>query len=647
MCGIAGFVKSAKSTLDCNDYVNQIASILEHRGPDGFGTWRNDANDLYLTHRRLSILELSPLGKQPMTSKSGRYIITFNGEIYNYLELKKKLAKQNVAIVSNSDTEVLLAGIEAWGVEATLNAIEGMFAFCLFDQEQQKIILARDRMGEKPLFYGFIDGNFMFTSELRVLKYFQSKLKTSSSALSYYFKYGYIPYPLSVYEGIYKLVPGCYFEFSLEQLRQQQSFSPYPDNLHSNRPHQYWKMEFNMSEQAISNPKEQLHDILKTTISHQLLSDVPLGSFLSGGIDSTLVTAIASKISKTPLKTFTVGFTDKDYNESNFAKLISEHLGTNHHEYIMDPNDILELMPKFGKIVDEPLANPSIIPSYLLSKFAREHVTVCLSGDGGDELFCGYNRYLYADKVDNVMSRLSFLPKALPGKIVGSIPKALLLNIVKLANKNKSISNLEGKLQKLVEISSLNSKQEIYDYLLSFWNINELMPSPTTSAYVDQLYNLPNTDHYIESMMHIDAHTYLPGDNLQKVDTASMLASLETRLPLLNHRLIEFSQKIPVSDKLKFGKSKWPLRDILYEYVPKNLVERPKMGFSVPLAGWLRNDLKEFAGDIFNSSSLDKFDFLNTKTVRKTWQEHLTGKYNWDLKLWSILVYLQWHNENL
>lgn len=655
MCGIAGILDSGISSELLEEKGKQMMQSLFHRGPDEGGLWRSDACNLVLVHRRLSIQDLSAHGAQPMLSPSKRYCVVFNGEIYNFKDIASDLRKCGHKFTGHSDTEVLLAAIEKWGVTEAVNQFIGMFAFALWDRENKIIHLCRDRLGEKPLYYGWLGKSFYFASELKAIEKIAPKnqLEIDLEGLSGFLKNGYISAPHSIYRHIYKLIPGTVLSIPAMRDRESLQFTPWPDNS-SLSPKTYWSV-LNSANQGLSNlilnedeAIEQLDSALHNSVRRQMIADVKVGTFLSGGIDSTVVSAIAQHESSKKVRTYTIGFSEKEYDESVYAEKIARHLGTEHLSMHVRPEDVLQVVPDLSSIYDEPFADSSQIPSYLVSRLAREHVSVCLSGDGGDELFAGYNRYLWTQ---SLWGKLAPIPKPLrqlTGKAL-AIPSPIFWD--KLYQGLTSFKPDSFEKQKLVglkiqKLAGFMQQQDIfqaYDYLMSYWNDPAILMTqmPFTQLHERKI-NYPNASNFIDQAMYLDQIGYLPGDNLAKVDRASMAVSLETRLPLLSHEVVELAWRIPTSMKFKNNISKWALREVLYKYVPKEMVDRPKMGFSVPVAKWLRGELKEWAEDLLATIDTSSGSMLQKKIVQKVWAEHVSGKRDHSHRLWTILMYLSW-----
>ncbi len=650
MCGITGFYSKSPSTF--NNIIIKMNSAISHRGPDNNGTWSNENLGLVLGHQRLSIIDLSKAGNQPMRSNSGRYILTYNGEIYNHLKIRTELEKNNSNLKwrGYSDTETLLEAIDFWGVENTLNKIDGMFAFGLWDQKSHCLTLARDRVGEKPLYYGYQgEGNgkvFLFGSELKALKAhpeFRGEIDRNVIALQ--LRHNCIPAPYSIYKDIYKLTPGHYLQIKENNLKK--NFLP--------KSKSYWSLIENViygdNNQLSLNEKDIQKDLekhLKSSVQKQMISDVPLGAFLSGGIDSSTIVALMQLQSKDPIKTFTIGFSENDYSEAIYAKKIAKHLGTDHTELYVSPKNALEVIPKLSTIYDEPFSDSSQVPTFLVSQLAKQHVKVALSGDGGDELFCGYNRYIISKRFSNLFRFMPLSFRKLLSLGTKSISSQNWKKISKFIPKFKQYTNFGDQMYKGANVLNAKTMYQLYYMLCSHWQNPEqvIMNIKEPGTFLTEFKpNLEKLD-IQQQMMALDSITYLPDDILVKIDRAAMASSLETRVPFLDHKLIEYVWRIPHSFKLRQGTGKWILRQILNQYVPKNLTERPKMGFGVPLCEWLRGPLKDWAENLLNEKRLKQEGYFNPKLIRDKWEEHIHGKENWQYELWDILMFQAWVDEN-
>ena len=647
MCGIAGFLKSAPVTeQEMHATVGRMANQLVHRGPDDAGTWADAKAGIALGFRRLSIVDLSPAGHQPMQSATGRYVIVFNGEVYNFCALRTQLEPNGHRFRGHSDTEVMLSAISEWGVRAAVTKFVGMFAFAVWDRQERALRLVRDRMGIKPLYYGWAGNTFLFGSELKAIRAHPDFVpEVNRDAMALHMRYNYIPQPYSVYKGIFKLPPGC-------MLTVKADGSQRPENA---RPAPYWSAK-QVAEEGAANPFkgseqdaiEQLDALLREAVRLRMVADVPLGAFLSGGIDSSTVVALMQVQSTRPVKTFTIGFYEDTYNEATHAKAVANHLGTEHTELYLTPAEAMAVIPRLPTLYDEPFSDSSQIPTYLVSQLARTQVTVSLSGDGGDELFGGYNRYFIGR---SIWSKVGWLPR------VGRQSIARLLYGLAPQTWNKIFSladpllpprlrvQLPGdKLHRLAEMLSAKHPEGFYETLVSQWRRQaEIVPGsndlPIVLNDASEWAALPD---FSQRMMFLDLITYLPDDILTKVDRATMGVSLEGRVPILDHRVVEFAARIPVSMKIRKGQGKWLLRQVLYQYVPRELIERPKMGFGVPIDAWLRGPLREWAEDLLSEDRLRGDGYFRPEPIRRLWIEHLSGQRNWQYHLWDVLMFQAW-----
>lgn len=637
MCGIAGIYSKNKPPKLLIKIAKSMASAIFHRGPDDSGVWCKDS--IALSHQRLSILDLSKAGHQPMQSHCNRYTLVFNGEIYNHHLIKKELNILNDKISWNgeSDTEVLLSAIAYWGIEKTLQRCDGMFALALWDNAENKLFLARDRFGEKPLYYGYVKKDFVFASELKSLKIhpeFNNEL--NRVAIAKYLKFSYVPHPLSIFKGISKLPPANILCINFD------------DNSETILP--YWSLSSTIDANYSNYESiiETLHDNLNKSVADQMVADVPVGAFLSGGIDSSLIVALMQNNSKRPINTFTIGYQDSLYDESLYARSVAKHLETNHTELIVSSQDLMKVVPKLPDLYDEPFADSSQVPTYLVSKLARNTVTVALTGDGGDEVFGGYNRHLWTNNVWNNIRRL-------PQWLKYSISK--ILSTPSVNRWNKIYSLLEFIIPNRYKISLPGEKIHKISKSLSALNIEELYLSLTSiwdnadSTVLDLEKNTHKNIHYlgrnsVEQMMFLDINHYLPGDILTKVDRASMGVSLETRAPFLNHNLVEYAWNMPLNLKINQGKGKWALRKILEKYVPNNLVDRPKMGFGVPIDAWLRGSLREWSADLLDEKTIRDDGYFDFKKINLIREEHQSG-INHHHKLWNVLMFQSWLHSNI
>lgn len=642
MCGISGGLQLGLNCGEWEDVLSRMGAALRHRGPDDGGVWYDAEAGVGLVHRRLSIVDLSPAGHQPMHSADGRYVISFNGEIYNFTALRRELESYGHGFRGHSDTEVMLAAFSRWGIEAAVKRFIGMFAFAVWDAQARVLYLCRDRAGEKPLYYGWIGDTFLFGSELKALRAHPAwRGEIDRDVLPLFLRYNYVPAPYSIYKGVRKLTPGTILSVS-------------PDGAARNgncRPQPYWTAR-EAAEEGVRHPFRgsaeeavaELERLLSEVVAGQMVADVPLGAFLSGGIDSSLVVALMQAQSAAPVKTFTIGFHEAGYNEAEFAKAVAAHLKTDHTELYVTPKEAMDVIPRLPTLYDEPFADSSQIPTFLISEMTRRHVTVSLSGDGGDELFGGYNRYLWGrsiwDKIGWVPLRLR---RAAAGGVV-SISPATWDAAFGVLPRSLRHATPGDKLHKMAEILSVEDTEAMYRRLVSSWHRpGELVrggSEPPTALTDDTCW--ADLADFVQRMMYFDLITYLPDDILVKVDRAAMGVSLETRVPYLDHRVIEFAWRVPLALKIRDGKGKWLLRQVLYKYVPPVLVERPKAGFGVPIDAWLRGPLHEWAEGLLDERRLRREGYFEPGPIRKKWDEHLSGSANWMFCLWSVLMFQSW-----
>jgi asparagine synthase (glutamine-hydrolysing) len=644
MCGITGFLDTSrsKSSEQLTLIARRMSTSLRHRGPEDEGVWVDPNTGIAFGHRRLSIIDLSPMGHQPMHSASGRYVITFNGEIYNFKALRQELEQLGETFRGHSDTEIMLAAIARWGVEASLQKFNGMFAFALWDREEQTLYLSRDRAGEKPLYYGWAGKTLLFGSELKALQQHPDfRGDIDRGAIAVYLRHNYIPAPHSIYKGIYKLPAGTVL--AIRGFGSDASPKP------------YWSAKV-AAEDGIANPfrgteeeaVNQLDALLNDAVTMRMEADVPLGAFLSGGIDSSLIVAIMQANSKRPVKTFTIGFDNREFNEAESAKLVAQHIGTEHTELYVTPEEAMAVIPRLPTLYDEPFADSSQIPTFLVSQLARRNVTVSLSGDAGDELFGGYTTYQWGRSVHQ---NVGWMPRPLKAGLAKTIKPLSKLDWNALLDGRQSVvpESLRSKdinkvLSKLTGILKVNEREALYWILLSYW----MEPSSIVLGAKEPLTALTDKtkwakiDDIMHVMMYLDTIMYLPDDILVKVDRASMGVSLESRVPLLDHRIIEFAWKLPIEMKVKGTLGKVPLRNLLYRYVPKHLVDRPKKGFGVPIHEWLRGPMRSWAEDLLDESRLKNEGYFDATPIRQKWNEHVSGRRNWQAQLWAVLMFQAW-----
>jgi asparagine synthase (glutamine-hydrolysing) len=650
MCGFAGYL-GGPSEEPSKDTLKAMADAIVHRGPDSAGYWRLPRQHIGLAHRRLSVVDLSAAGHQPMHGAAERYVLVFNGEIYNHLALRRMMTAEGLDYPwrGHSDTETLLAGFELWGIQATVEKAVGMFAFAVWDRALGMLTLARDRLGEKPLYYGWQgqgrNAVFLFGSELKALKAHPAfDAGVDRAALCLQLRHGYIPAPFSIYEGIAKLIPGSLLTVSLD--------NRYPAPVH------YWRSdqaaERGTARPYAGEPAQALNDLemlLKQAVGGQMVADVPLGAFLSGGIDSSLIVALMQKQSTRPVQTFSIGFHESGYDEALHAMAVARHLGTSHEELYVTAQDAASVIPALPKLYDEPFSDSSQIPTILLSRLARRHVTVSLSGDGGDELFCGYGRYQQAAARWRQISMMPHSMRRMAAMGAGLVPSTWWDRAEHaastLAGKSFPFASLAHKVEKGAAMLASDTLHTMYPTMLAHWHD----PSSVVIGGAVHASLLTGAEHPsprlgpLQDMMLLDMQTYLPDDVLVKVDRAAMGASLETRTPFLDHRVVEFAWSMPQSLKLHDGKPKWALRQILSRHVPPSLTERPKMGFGVPIGEWLRGPLRDWGEALLDPSRLRREGYFFPEPITQKWNEHLSGRHNWQSHLWDVLMFQSWLEE--
>ena len=648
MCGFAGFITTDNALLgSLEDVASRMALAIHYRGPDDSGVWADSQSGVAIGHRRLSIIDLSEAGHQPMHSTCGRFVLAFNGEIYNYKALRAELESKGLAPawLGHSDTETLLAGFVAWGLQATLQRVVGMFALVLWDKYESTLKLARDRFGEKPLYYGWTGNGselaFIFGSELKALRaYPRFDNQINRGALALFLKYSTVPAPHSIYENVFKLQPGKILTLRVENMVNRLI-----------KIDSYWSLT-DFVRQGMDNPIQNdiqaisiLDSTLREAVALQAVADVPLGAFLSGGVDSSTIVALMQTQSDRPVQTFTVGFDVAGFDESSYAAAVARHLGTDHHEIRVTADHAQSVIPLLPTLYDEPFSDNSQIPTFLVCKAARQHVTVALSGDAGDELFGGYNRYFWAEKI---WSRVGWMPPSLRNLIgigIQQLPVGGWDALGSVLPGIHGIACLGDKAHKLAyRMKTVKNLDDLYQSLVTEWpkNIDLVKDVTDLRTQLDDpslVVGLTDSEH---RMMLWDSLTYLPDDILTKVDRAAMGVSLETRIPFLDHRVAELAWSLPLNMKIRGGEGKWVLRQVLYKYVPRKLIERPKAGFGIPVGQWLRGPLRDWAEELLNEKRLENEGYFYPMPIRQAWRQHLSCRHDWTSRLWSVLMFQAW-----
>jgi asparagine synthase (glutamine-hydrolysing) len=607
---------------------SRMADTLRHRGPDASGVWACPPAGLAFGHTRLAVIDLSPAGHQPMGSACGRFQVVYNGEIYNHQEIRRELEAYGHRFRGHSDTEVLLAAIAQWGIEGTLPRLVGMFAFACWDDHQHCLTLVRDRLGIKPLYYGWSDGALVFASELKALRQYPGfRAEIDRDALALFLQHNYIPAPWSIYRDVFKLLPGARLVMSSACDRP--------------RPVPYWSLDEVVARGladpyrgSVDDAVSDLDGLLRDAVRLRMIADVPLGAFLSGGIDSSLVVALMQAQSTRPVRTFTIGFDEPEYNEAPYAATVARHLGTDHTEQYVRPQEALDVIPQLPEIYDEPFGDSSQVPTFLVSQLARRHVTVSLSGDGGDELFGGYHRYLHIDRLWRVLNRVPAAVRSVAARALGVCCRAA---------PAKVRPKLAGRIDRL----GISTPGEMYFRHNIHWPEPHRMvlgarPVETLASQPDRW---PGGVPHLAQWMYVDTATYLPDDILVKVDRASMAVALEARVPLIDHRVVEFAWRLPLKWKIRGQTGKWLLRKVLARYVPPALFERPKTGFGVPIDRWLRGPLRDWAESLLDQRRLRDEGFFDPSPIRRKWADHLSGRDQWHYHLWDVLMFQAWLSE--
>lgn len=645
MCGIAGFWTQRGSSADLTSVVRRMTDAIRHRGPDDEGNWIDREAGLVLGHRRLSIIDLSPLGHQPMVSNSERYIIIYNGEVYNFTELAAELRARGVSFRGHSDTEIMLAAIEAWGLVGAVERFVGMFAFALWDRQERRLHLVRDRLGEKPLYYGVQKSTLLFGSELKALRAHPDWVgEVDRNTLTLFLRHNYIPAPHSIHVGIRKVVPGTIVSLDGPQSEP--------------KIHAYWDAR-RAAEYGTRNPltgsddevTDDLEKHLRRTIRREMIADVPLGAFLSGGIDSSTIVALMQAESSRPVKTFTIGFREAEFNEAAHARAVATHLGTDHTEHFVTAAETLAVVPRLPSLYDEPFADSSQVPTFLVAQMARREVTVSLSGDGGDELLGGYNRYFLGRRLWSAIGPIPARARRWMVRGMRAVPvarwNALYRRAAIALPREYQLAVPGDKIHKLAGILGTESPEAMYRELVTQWRepASLVAGAHEPATILTQTADWPDLPSFTHRMMYLDLVSYLPDDILVKVDRASMGVSLETRAPFLDHELVEFAWRVPLELKMRNGGGKWLLRNLLHRHVPKALVERPKMGFGIPIDSWLRGPLREWAAALIDPDRLRREGYLAPEPIQNAWAEHQSGQRNWQYLLWVVLMFQAWLDE--
>ncbi len=646
MCGIAGLFDPTRSVdpEELRRQVDAMSATLVHRGPDASGAWCDPDHGIFFGHQRLAVVGLGRHGAQPMVSSDGRWVLNYNGEIYNHRELRYRLAGEGIVFRGGSDTEVLVEAVGQWGLERALDAVEGMFAAALWDRAADELHLFRDRFGEKPLYYGWVGRRLAFASELKALRALPGfDVEIDRDAVALYLRHNCIPAPHTIYRGIAKLLPG--------QLATVDAGSTPGSPPHSRT---YWS-SYRAVEEARRDPfdgpveamADRLEAVLSESVAARMVADVPVGAFLSGGIDSSMVVALMQQHSDRPVKTFTVGYADRAFDESAEAAAVAAHLGTEHHPLAVTEAEALALVPLLPDIWDEPFGDVSEVPMHLVSALARSEVTVALSGDGGDELFAGYNRHAWLERIWRRSSALPAPLRRVSGSALGHLPPSLVEGAARAAAAvapRTEVRNPSLKVAKVGKVLEASGPEDAYFSLVSYWDDAEsiVLGAGRSVSIASRPDEWPVLDSITEQMLWLDLVGYLPDDILTKLDRAAMSVSLETRVPFLDRGVFELAWSLPTDVKLREGTTKWLLRQVLYRHVPAELIERPKMGFGFPIGAMLRGPLRPWAEDLLDEGRLRRQGLLDPAPVRRAWRQHLAGRRDLAHELWDILALQAW-----
>jgi asparagine synthase (glutamine-hydrolysing) len=644
MCGIAGFLYPDGSMPEA-DAVRQVQAMgdaLAHRGPDGGDVWTDGAAGIALAHRRLAVVDLSPAGRQPMASADGRWVVSYNGEVYNAAEIRAELeaAGHLPSWRGHSDTEVMVEGFARWGVEETVKRLIGMFAIAVWDRQDRRLWLVRDRMGIKPLYWGMPGDRLMFGSELKALRACPGwRPEIDRDTVAPYLRFGYIPGPLSIWEGIHKLPPGCLVTVRAGEEPKERAYWSMADVARTG-------LAARADDLSDADATDQLESLLRDAVGRRMVADVPLGAFLSGGIDSSTVVALMQAQSDRPVRTFSIGFREGGYDEAKHAAAVAKHLGTDHTELYVEPQQALDIIPRLPEWWDEPFADSSQIPTFLVSQMTRRHVTVALSGDGGDELFGGYSRYLLAHSLWRRLEKVPAPLRSLAARGIKSMSPQAWQQVFNLLPANRRPFAAGHRIHKMAEVMNAADHDDLYRRLVTQYDdpMSAVPGGREAPGALDDPAIRALVQNPVERMQYLDTVTYLPDDILTKVDRASMAVALEARVPLLDHRVAEFAWALPERFKIRDGQGKWLLRQVLDRHVPRQLIDRPKMGFGVPIDAWLRGPLRDWAEDLLDEKRLAEDGIFNPAPIRRKWQEHLSGGRSWPYALWTVLMFQAWRS---